>query len=42
MSGIDEFPAFLTLEEQGMFMIGYYHQRKEFYRKKGDEMEEET
>jgi len=25
-----------------MFMIGYYHQRKEFYRKKGDEMEEET
>jgi CRISPR-associated protein Csd1 len=42
MSGIDEFPTFLTLEEQGMFMIGYYHQRKEFYKKKGDEMEEET
>lgn len=42
MSGIDEFPAFLTLEEQGMFMIGYYHQRKEFYRKKGDDKEEET
>jgi len=34
MSGIDGFPAFLTLEEQGMFMLGYYHQRKANYPKK--------
>jgi CRISPR-associated protein Csd1 len=34
VSGIDEFPAYLNLEDQGMFMIGYYHQRKAFYKKK--------
>ena len=34
VSGIDEFPAFLNLEEQGMFMLGYYHQRKDFFKKK--------
>jgi CRISPR-associated protein Csd1 len=27
MSGIQSFPAHLSLEEQGMFAIGYYHQR---------------
>ena len=27
MSGIEVFPPHLTLEEQGMFAIGYYHQR---------------
>ena len=27
MSGIPKFPAHLSLEEQGMFAIGYYHQR---------------
>ena len=27
MAGIDGFPAHLSLEEQGMFAIGYYHQR---------------
>jgi len=32
--GIDAFPAFLSLEDQGMFMLGYYHQRKEFFKKK--------
>ena len=26
ISSIDKFPAFLSLEEQGMFMLGYYHQ----------------
>lgn len=42
MTGIDEFPAYLTLEEQGMFMIGYYHQRKDFFRKRSEDKEEET
>ena len=33
MSGINGFPPHLSLEEQGMFAIGYYHQR---IAKKGD------
>jgi CRISPR-associated protein Csd1 len=31
---IDTFPAYLNLEDQGMFMLGYYHQRKAFFKKK--------
>lgn len=31
---INEFPAHLSLEEQGLFTLGYYHQRKDFYTKK--------
>ena len=27
IAGIASFPAVLTLEEQGMFALGYYHQR---------------
>jgi CRISPR-associated protein Csd1 len=34
MDGIDNFPAQLPLNEQGLFAIGYYHQRQAFYRKK--------
>lgn len=34
LAGVDEFPAYLNLEDQGMFMLGYYHQRKAFYTKK--------
>ncbi|HWQ47729.1 MAG TPA: type I-C CRISPR-associated protein Cas8c/Csd1 [Methanosarcina sp.] len=34
LSGVDEFPAYLNLEDQGMFMLGYYHQRKAFFTKK--------
>jgi len=41
LSGVDAFPEYLTLEEQGMFMIGYYHQRKAHYRKKNEEAVEE-
>ena len=33
MEGISEFPAHLSLEDQGMFWIGYYHQRQAFYTK---------
>ena len=39
MSGIPKFPAHLSLEDQGMFAIGYYHQRCS---KKGDETNEVT
>ena len=31
------FPTTLSAEEQGLFMIGYYHQRKDFYTKKTKE-----
>lgn len=30
------FPTRLTLEEQGVFVLGYYHQRAAFYAKKGN------
>lgn len=30
------FPAHLSLEDQGMFTLGYYHQRKDFFTKKAD------
>jgi CRISPR-associated protein (Cas_Csd1). len=28
------FPSHLSLQDQGRFMVGYYHQRQEFYTKK--------
>jgi len=31
---IDRFPAHLSLEDQGMFALGYYHQRKALFTKK--------
>ncbi len=34
MAGIERFPSHLSLDEQGLFALGYYHQRREFYRKK--------
>jgi CRISPR-associated protein Csd1 len=37
LEGIDPakgFPAHLNLEDQGMFALGYYHQRKAFFTKK--------
>lgn len=34
VSSVDKIPAYLSLEEQGMFMLGYYHQRNF---RKGDE-----
>ena len=30
------FPARLTLDEQGVFVLGYYHQRAAFYTKNSD------
>jgi len=40
MSGLSEFPAHLNLDDQGMFAIGYYHQRQAFYIKSTNEKEE--
>ncbi len=34
INDISEFPRHLSLDEQGMFAIGYYHQRQNFYPKK--------
>jgi CRISPR-associated protein Csd1 len=31
MDGIDKFPAHLSLDDQGRFSIGYYHQRQAFF-----------
>jgi CRISPR-associated protein Csd1 len=33
IQGIDKFPAHLSLDDQGLFAIGYYHQRQAFYTK---------
>jgi CRISPR-associated protein Csd1 len=37
MDGIEAFPATLRLEDQGLFALGYYHQRQEFFKKKESE-----
>ena len=31
-----DFPAHLNLHEQGLFAVGYYHQRQDFFTKKSD------
>ena len=33
LAGMDRFPQRLSLEDQGLFMLGYYHQRNAFFRK---------
>jgi CRISPR-associated protein Csd1 len=37
VDGIGSFPSMLTLEEQGRFALGYYHQRQSFFRSKPKE-----
>ncbi len=37
IAGFSDYPTTLKAEEQGLFMIGYYHQRKDFYTKKTQE-----
>lgn len=37
-----EFPDTLTLADQGRFMIGYYQQEQEFYKKSEDKIKEEN
>jgi len=34
LDSIDDFPAVLSLEDQGRFAIGYYHQRQDFFKKR--------
>ncbi len=34
---VEEFPAYLNLENQGLFALGYYHQKKDLYTKKEKE-----
>ena len=34
LGSIQEFPAHMGLDEQGLFAIGYYHQRQDFFIKK--------
>lgn len=34
MNELNSFPAHLTLDEQAMFAVGYYHQRQAFFTKK--------
>ena len=33
---VQEFPAHLGIDEQGLFAIGYYHQRQDFFKKNND------
>lgn len=37
ISGFSDYPKTMKAEEQGLFMIGYYHQRKDLYTKKTQE-----
>lgn len=34
MEEVNEFPSNLSLDNQGRFAIGYYHQRQDFFKKK--------
>jgi CRISPR-associated protein Csd1 len=36
MGGIADFPAHLTIADQGRFAVGYYHQAQDFFTKKSD------
>jgi len=40
LEGVNEFPAFLNLENQGYFALGYYHQKRDLYTKKNKEVVE--
>lgn len=37
---IGDFPAHLSLADQGLFALGYYHQTQAFFRRKNDEHED--
>jgi CRISPR-associated protein Csd1 len=41
IQGIQEFPAHLALDDQGLFAIGYYHQRQSLFTKTAGHKEEE-
>ncbi len=37
MEGVSDFPTHLSLQDQGRFAVGYYHQRQSFFTKKDGE-----
>lgn len=39
MELIPDFPSHLNLENQGLFAVGYYHQKQDFYKKNADQGE---
>ena len=41
LDGVKKFPSSLPLEDQGLFSIGYYHQRKDLFTKKTKELKED-
>ncbi len=41
MDGVQSFPSHLSLEEQGLFAIGYYHQRQSYFKTREAEPETE-
>lgn len=41
VNDVDTFPAHLDMEEQGMFMLGYYQQRKDLFTSKKENLKEE-
>jgi len=41
-NALDTFPAHLTLNEQALFSIGYYHQRQDFFTRKNTLNDNET
>ncbi len=41
ISDIDAFPAHFSLDEQGVFAIGYYHQRQDLFTKRDNNAEDE-
>jgi CRISPR-associated protein Csd1 len=41
MEGITAFPSHLTLDEQGRFAVGYYHQRADFFSPKNKHQKKE-
>ena len=42
LSGVKEFPSHLSLDDQGFFALGYYHQRQAFYSKPSEPSKEES
>ena len=40
VDGIGSFPSMLTLEEQGRFALGYYHQRQAFFRSRKEAIQQ--
>ena len=42
LDSVQSFPPHLSLEEQGLFALGYYHQRQEYFKKRESASSEET